>query len=319
MIETTTSQHRPLMLGVVGDSAAGKTTLTRGLAALMGVSEATLVCTDDYHKYNRTQRRGLNVTALHPNSNYLDIVSQHLYLLRVGQPILKPVYNHNSGILEAPEYITPNELVIVEGLLTLVTPAMQRCFDLTIYLDPEESLRRQWKLNRDTIERGYRPDDVLASMMRRQADSQNYIWPQKDVADLVIRFYRPKYQGEEDNAHLNVQLVQHHTLPSPDLSEVLAQSSNGQRPSLRLKKDVWTKNGPVDILEIDGDVSLEKARALEELLWRQLTVSGRFRPENIGTYQEGGVEHYSPPLALTQLLIAYYLSTVRAYRPVNLL
>ena len=64
------------MLGVVGDSAAGKTTLTQGLAALMGVSEAALVCTDDYHKYSRTERRGLNLTALHPDNNYLDIVAQ---------------------------------------------------------------------------------------------------------------------------------------------------------------------------------------------------------------------------------------------------
>lgn len=317
MIETT-PQHRPLMLAVVGDSAAGKTTLTQGLATLMGVSEATLVCTDDYHKYSRNQRRGLNVTALHPDSNYLDIVSQHLSLMRVGQPVLKPIYNHRTGLLEAPEYVTPGELVIVEGLLALVTPAMQRCFDVTIYLDPEEDLRRQWKLNRDTVERGYQPEDVLTSLERRLPDSQSFIQPQKDAADLVIRFYRSKAQTKLDHAHLNVRLVQHHTLPSPDLSEVLAQSNNGQRPSLRLEKDVWTNKGPVDILEIDGDISREKARALEEQLWRQLTLSGHFRPENIGSYREGGAEHHSSPLALTQLLIAYYLLTVRAHRPVNL-
>lgn len=318
MIETI-SQHRPLMLGVVGDSAAGKTTLTQGLATLMGVSEATLVCTDDYHKYSRIQRRGLNVTALHPDSNYLDIVSQHLSLLRVGQPILKPVYNHSTGALEAPEYIIPSELVIVEGLLALITPAMQRCFDVTIYLDPEESLRHQWKVNRDTIERGYRPEDVVASMERRLPDSQIYIWPQKEVTDLVIRFYRPEGCAERDNAHLNVQVVQHHTLPGPDLSEILAQSNHSRRPSFRLEKDVWTEHGPVDILEIDGDINSAQARALEELLWRQLALSGHFRPENIGSYREGGAEHHSPPLALTQLLIAYYLLTVRAHQLVNLI
>lgn len=315
MIETI-SQHRPLMLGVVGDSAAGKTTLTQGLAALMGVSEAALVCTDDYHKYSRTERRGLNLTALHPDNNYLDIVAQHLSLLRVGQPILKPMYNHRTGLLEAPEYINPNELVIIEGLLALVTPAMQRCFDVTIYLDPEESLRRQWKVNRDTIERGYRAEDVRDSMTRRHSDSQKYIWPQKEVADLIIRFYRSDDRADWDNAHLNVRLVQHHTLPSPDLSEVLAQSHEGQRPSMRLEKDVWSGNGPVDILEIDGDISPDKARALEELLWQQLALSGHFHPENVGRYRESGTEHHSP-LALTQLLVAYYLSTVRAYRSVT--
>jgi len=51
-----------LRLGVVGDSAAGKTTLTQGLAKLIGIAEATLVCTDDYHKFSRERRRTLNLT-----------------------------------------------------------------------------------------------------------------------------------------------------------------------------------------------------------------------------------------------------------------
>lgn len=310
--------QQPLMLGVVGDSAAGKTTLTQGLATLMGVNEATLVCTDDYHKFSRAERRALNITALHPDSNYLDIVGQHLNLLRVGQPILKPIYNHRSGTLEAPEYITPGELVIVEGLLALATPAMQRCFDVTIYLDPEEGLRRQWKINRDTVERGYQPEGVWASIERRQLDSETYIWPQQAVADLVIRFYPPLEGTHWDNAHLNVRLIQRHTLPSPDLSEVLAHSNHDPQPSLRLEKDVWQGNGPVDILDIGGNISQETAGALEELLWRQLALSGHFRAEIIGSYRESGAKHHSAPLALTQLLIAYYLLTVRTHRPVTL-
>jgi len=310
-------QQTPLMLGVVGDSAAGKTTLTQGLAKLMDVAEATLICTDDYHKFSRERRRTLNVTALHPDSNYLDIVGQHLNLLRLGQPILKPIYNHHTGMLETPVYIDPGDLVIVEGLLALVSPTMQRCFDVTIYLDPEEYLRRQWKVNRDTAERGYRPEDVLVSMERRRPDSQTYIWPQKEVADLVIQFYRPEDRARQDNAHLNVRLMQRHTLPSPDLSEVLIDSNKDQRPSIRLEKDVWAGNGPVDILEIDGDIPPERANALAELLWRQLALSGHFHPDHIGSYWQGGIEYHSTPLALIQLLLAYYLLTVRAHRPVN--
>ena len=309
------SHHQPLMLGVVGDSAAGKTTLTQGLATLLGVSEATLVCTDDYHKHSREQRRRLRLTALHPDSNYLDIVGQHLNLLRLGQSILKPVYNHRTGGLESPEYITPGELVIVEGLLALASPPMQRCFDVTIYLDPAEDLRRQWKVKRDTAERGYTPTEVLSSIERRLPDSRAYIWPQKEVADLIISFHRPAASPDDDNAHLNVRIMQRHTLPSPDLTDVLTSSANGSRPGLRLTQDLWLGHEPVDILDIEGDINIDEAQILEDALWSHLEFSGYLRPPHIGRYTIGTEEHRSIPLALTQLLIAYYLLTVRAHRP----
>ncbi|MEO1069309.1 MAG: phosphoribulokinase, partial [Cyanobacteria bacterium J06638_6] len=42
---------RPVVLGIVGDSAAGKTTLTRGIAQILGEDQVTTICTDDYHRY----------------------------------------------------------------------------------------------------------------------------------------------------------------------------------------------------------------------------------------------------------------------------
>ncbi|RME57432.1 MAG: phosphoribulokinase, partial [Caldilineae bacterium] len=55
---------RPIMLAVVGDSAAGKTTLTEGIARLLGPQHVVTVCTDDYHRYNRRQRKELGISAL---------------------------------------------------------------------------------------------------------------------------------------------------------------------------------------------------------------------------------------------------------------
>ena len=56
---------RPIILGVVGDSAAGKTTLTRGLVRVLGEENVTHVCDDDYHRYDRQQRaeRGHHAAA----------------------------------------------------------------------------------------------------------------------------------------------------------------------------------------------------------------------------------------------------------------
>lgn len=78
--------HRPIILGIVGDSAAGKTTLSRGIAQILGEDDVTIICTDDYHRYDRKQRAEIGISALHRDCNYLDIMEQHLNHLRSGQP-----------------------------------------------------------------------------------------------------------------------------------------------------------------------------------------------------------------------------------------
>jgi len=58
--------ERPIILGIVGDSAAGKTTLTKGVAQVLGEENVTVICTDDYHRYD--QRAELGITPLHPTA-----------------------------------------------------------------------------------------------------------------------------------------------------------------------------------------------------------------------------------------------------------
>jgi len=112
-------ERRPIMVGIAGDSASGKTTLTRGLVAALGADRITAICVDDYHRYDRTERKGLPFTPLHPAANYVDVMEQHLQLLALGQPVLKPVYNHDTGTLDRPVLVEPSEFVIAEGLLPL--------------------------------------------------------------------------------------------------------------------------------------------------------------------------------------------------------
>ena len=93
---------RSIVLGVVGDSAAGKTTLTRGLVRVLGEESVTHICVDDYHRYDRRQRAERNITPLHPDCNYLDILAQHLRHLRANEAIMKPTYGHTDGKFGPP-------------------------------------------------------------------------------------------------------------------------------------------------------------------------------------------------------------------------
>ncbi|MEA2192268.1 MAG: phosphoribulokinase, partial [Solirubrobacteraceae bacterium] len=98
---------RPIILGIVGDSASGKTTLSKGLVRLLGEDVVTHICTDDYHKYDRKQRAERGITPLHPDCNYLDIMASHLKCLHDGHPILKPVYQHHDGTFGPLVYVEP--------------------------------------------------------------------------------------------------------------------------------------------------------------------------------------------------------------------
>ena len=191
-LHTGGSMSRPIILGIVGDSAAGKTTLTRGIAQILGEDQVTTLCTDDYHRYNRQQRKDIGISALHPDCNYMDIIQQHLSLLRTGQPILKPIYNHSTGDFDPPEYIKPKRFVIVEGLLGYYTRASRDAYDIKVYLAPPEDLRAHWKIKRDTRKRGYDEAQVIDQIKAREPDSEAFIRPQRQWADVVVSFYPPR-------------------------------------------------------------------------------------------------------------------------------
>src|ERR1700739_3539273 len=235
---------RPVILGVVGDSAAGKTTITRGLVRVLGEDNVAHICTDDYHRYDRKQRAELGVTPLDPACNYIDIIAQHLALLRRGEPILKPVYRHQDGTFGPPVYVKPERFTVIEGLLGYHLPEMRDVYDVRVFLGPPEELRRKWKVQRDCSRRGYTTDQVLAELDRREPDSEAFIRPQRRYSDMLVSFLSPDDQ-DEHQTHLDAELTLGDGLPHPDLTPFV----NGEPDGLTL-----IERGEERVLRIAGRV-----------------------------------------------------------------
>jgi phosphoribulokinase len=302
--------QRPIMLGIVGDSAAGKSTLTRGIADILGPDRVTHICTDDYHRYDRRERAHIGITPLHPECNYLDVLELHLDRLRAGLPILKPVYDHSDGTLRRPEYVVASGFVIAEGLLAFHTGRMRDCFDVKVYLDPPEELRHRWKVKRDVAKRGYTVEQVTEELRKREPDSRDFIRPQRAHADIVVGFSPPEGAPlGEDNGHLNARLVLRPTIPHPNLSDVLDPPGRPPDPSWAgIRLELGRDSGlPVDFLEIDGNVSPERAAALCEILWDLMPETHHRRSGMIGIYLDGHEPRRSDPLGLAQLLVTYHM------------
>jgi phosphoribulokinase len=291
---------RPILLGIVGDSAAGKTTLTRGLVRILGEEQATHVAADHYHRHDREERVRLGVTPLRPECNHLDVLTQHLGHLRAGDPILKPVYDHREGVFRPAEYVHPAQFTIVEGLLAFHSPAMRELYDVRVYLDPPEDLRRRWKVQRDCSRRGYTTDAALEELDRRETDAEEYIRPQRRHADLVISFGSG---GRGDQDHLDARVEMRPGLVHPDLSSLVDGDPDGIGLQAR---------GSELLLSVPGAIDPARSAAIQEAIWDRMHFASHLRTERLGEFTVGTDLHRSQSLAITQLLVLYQLVTARA-------
>ncbi|MEJ2861256.1 phosphoribulokinase [Actinomycetospora flava] len=293
--------RRPVMLAIAGDSAAGKTTMTKGLVEALGPERCVSLCTDDYHAYDREERKELPFTALHPDCNHLEIMEQHLQLLATGSPVLKPVYDHGSGQLVRPELVEPAEFVIVEGLFPLWSKLSRACFDVTVFLDPPEEIRRGWKVARDTSKRGYTEEKVLAELERREPESEAYIRPQRANADLVVRFAPIEGRDDPPDTPLSATMMMRPTIDHPDLTEAL-QPGLSRAMHLKLERD--PDGRPVESLHVHGYVPREESLAVEKAIWTSLGTPDTETPDCLGRLGDARSE----PLAIAQLLLLYHLT-----------
>ena len=291
---------RPITLGIVGDSAAGKTTISKGLVELLGEENVTHIGTDDYHRYDREERAELGITPLHPDCNYVDIMAQHIHHVRSGEPILKPVYVHENGTFGRPEYVVPKRFAVIEGLLGYHTQELCDAHDVRVFLAPPEELRREWKIKRDASKRGYDEEQVLAELDKREPDSAAFIRPQRRYADMIVSF-----QPGEDDEKLDAELTLTDGLPHPDLSILL--DGDGESG---ITIEEGREGGRC--LFIPGDLNPERGAAIEEAIWDKMHFARTLRTERLGEFTVGDETHRSESLAIVQVLILYHLVTAKA-------
>jgi phosphoribulokinase len=299
-----TTRTRPIMLAIAGDSATGKTTLARGLVEALGSERITAICVDDYHRYDREERRSLAFTPLHPACNYVQVMEQHLQLLALGQPVLKPVYDHCSGSLGRPMLAEPRGFVIAEGLLPLHTRLARACFDATVYLDPPEEIRVGWKIARDTGKRGYDAAQVREELARREPEAAAFIRPQRAHADIVVRFSPIESRGEALDDPLSATVLLRPTIAHPDLSGVL---SDDTRQALHLKLIRDEDGKPVDALHIHAYAEPTLTGRVARAIGGEIG-AGEPLPETLGRLEAGT---RSSALAVVQLILLFHLIQAR--------
>ncbi|KIP19210.1 uridine kinase [Burkholderia ubonensis] len=178
--------RKPVVIGIAGDSGAGKDTLVDSIIGLLGQHSVVRVSGDDYHHWDRHKPMWQVMTHLNPRANNLERFGADVLSLANGRSVQARHYDHASGKMSKPHTVASNDFVIASGLHALYQPLLRERYDLTIFLDIDEGLRRYFKIQRDVHKRGHSLEAVLASIEKRTGDAERFVHPQAAHADLVL-------------------------------------------------------------------------------------------------------------------------------------
>jgi phosphoribulokinase len=187
--------------------------------------------------------------------------------------------------------------MVVEGLLRFHTATLRDVYDVRVYLDPPEELRRSWKVQRDCARRGYTADEVLEQLDRREEDAAAYIRPQRRHSDIEVSFM-PGDPGDQD--HLDAHIVLRPGLPHPDLSPFVGDGIT------------VAERGGETHLWVSGAIGRRRAAAVEEAVWDRMHFASHLLTERLGEFTVGTQLHRSQALAIVQVLVLHQLVTARA-------
>ncbi|WP_183044550.1 uridine kinase [Flavobacterium johnsoniae] len=198
-----------LIIGIGGDSGVGKTTLLNNLQNLFG-NKLLQIEGDGEHKWERGDKNWSKFTHLDPKANHIHKQSEAIYSLKHNETIFRSEYEHSNGKFSAPKKIKPKEFIVIAGLHPFYLPKLRKNIDFKIYIDTDETLRRHWKIIRDTKKRGYSTQKIIEQIEARMEDAGKYIYPQKEFADMIVKYYPVNtfVLGEEtENVILGLKLT----------------------------------------------------------------------------------------------------------------
>ncbi|MGO1521204.1 MAG: uridine kinase family protein, partial [Sphingobacterium sp.] len=113
---------------------------------------------------------------------------QHIRDLFDGKTVFQKEYTFNNPKI-IPKLLEINSapLVVVEGLFIFHYQEVDELLDYRIFLDADEPIALQRRLQRDLIERGYDHDDVMYKWVNHVVPAYNeYLLPHRERCDLVI-------------------------------------------------------------------------------------------------------------------------------------
>lgn len=183
----------PLVIGICGGSASGKTSVAKNVIEGIDVPWVVLLAMDSFYKGITSDKdKELALTGDynfdHPDAFDWDAMVEILQKLKEGKNVEVPIYDFNTHSRCAEtKTVYGATIIIFEGIMTFHAEKLRELMDLKIFVDTESDIRLARRLMRDISQRGRQINDVLNQYNRFVKPAyEKYIAPTILHADIVV-------------------------------------------------------------------------------------------------------------------------------------
>lgn len=183
-------QLRPIVFGVAGGTASGKTTVARAILHAVGAEQVAYLPHDAYYKDRSDlpfeERAQLNYD--HPNSLETKLLIKHIKRLLEGRGVSVPVYDFtHHRRTDQTTHVEPSPIVLVDGILIFTKRKLRELMDIKVFVDTDSDIRFIRRLKRDMDERGRSLDSVVSQYLTTVRPMHlKFVEPSKRYADVII-------------------------------------------------------------------------------------------------------------------------------------
>lgn len=184
-----TNKH-PLIIGITGGSASGKTLFLARLMEQFDADDICLLSQDNYYRPKEHQTKDENGIENFDLPWAIDDVAfaADVEKLRSGEMVTREEYTfNNSGKIPNLLHFYPKKILVVEGIFVFHFPEVAKLLDLKIFIDAEDKIKLKRRIKRDNEERGYDLQDVMYRWENHVKPTyEEFIRPHKRFCDIVI-------------------------------------------------------------------------------------------------------------------------------------
>jgi len=184
-----TSSQKPIVIGVTGGSASGKTSVSRAIFDQFSGHSLLLLEQDAYYKHSDLpfeERKKINYD--HPLAFDTALLHHQLNQLLHREAIDKPVYDyadHNRS--EQVVRVEPKDVIILEGILILADESLRDLMDIKVFVDTDDDIRIIRRIKRDMESRGRSLDNIINQYLKTVKPMYHqFVEPTKRYADLIV-------------------------------------------------------------------------------------------------------------------------------------
>lgn len=184
------SYQRPIVFGVAGGTASGKTTVANTILQAVGAAHVAHLPHDAYYRdmpHLPLQERARQ-NYDHPNSLETNLLIEQIEQLQRGEPVEVPIYDFTMH-QRTYDYrsVTPAPIIMVEGILIFTKRKLRDMMDIKIFVDTDADIRFIRRMTRDLKERGRSLDSIIEQYLATVRPMHlKFVEPSKRYADVII-------------------------------------------------------------------------------------------------------------------------------------